>query len=334
MLKSVCSISAFAAAAGWAYLRHIQLPVGPNRMDWGAKVFGHRGCRIPTIPENTIPAFQYAIDHGSDGIELDVRLTKDNQLVVFHDAICNGHLKDVPKSKRIDELDLFEVKQLSFVCDSSGEVRIPTLEECILFCRENKILMLIEIKELRRPKLCVDKVLEMFAKYPDYLYTQSTVIAFSPFVCYDVRLKNRRVAVGQLYSEELITTWVNSGIEKVPWFLKYGTSFYDWLFRMIQSKLNPWVAGVSMVCPKFPLYSVPMKKMWHSRRIGVYLWGFQSPQECTEEMRTQGVLVACDDLHEEFRTARPPPDFDIFGDEARERQRREEEAAKAKRLSQ
>lgn len=39
-----------------------------------------------TYPENTLPSFQAAFDSGADGIELDIRLTKDNEIIVLHDA--------------------------------------------------------------------------------------------------------------------------------------------------------------------------------------------------------------------------------------------------------
>jgi len=46
-------------------------------------IFAHRGaCKI--APENTLPAFQAAMDLGADGIELDVQYSSDGQLVVLH----------------------------------------------------------------------------------------------------------------------------------------------------------------------------------------------------------------------------------------------------------
>jgi glycerophosphoryl diester phosphodiesterase len=51
-------------------------------------VHGHRGARA-WRPENTIPAFQFAIDHGVDVLELDLAVTKDNVLVVSHNpTLC------------------------------------------------------------------------------------------------------------------------------------------------------------------------------------------------------------------------------------------------------
>ncbi len=47
-------------------------------------IIAHRGD-VANAPENTLAAFQQALERGADGIELDVRLTRDSQLVVFHD---------------------------------------------------------------------------------------------------------------------------------------------------------------------------------------------------------------------------------------------------------
>ena len=56
-------------------------------------VHGHRGARA-VLPENTIPAFEYAIQVGADCLEMDVAVTKDNVLVISHDPHIN------PKSAR------------------------------------------------------------------------------------------------------------------------------------------------------------------------------------------------------------------------------------------
>ena len=48
------------------------------------QIFAHRGSS-GTHPENTLPAFAEAVRIGADGIELDVHLTKDEQIVVIHD---------------------------------------------------------------------------------------------------------------------------------------------------------------------------------------------------------------------------------------------------------
>src|SRR5436853_38759 len=57
-------------------------------------VHGHRGARA-IYPENTIPAFVYAIESGADALEMDLAVTRDDVLVVSHDPhinpeICTG----------------------------------------------------------------------------------------------------------------------------------------------------------------------------------------------------------------------------------------------------
>jgi hypothetical protein len=171
--------------------------------------------------------------------------------------------------------------------------------------------------------------LELYQKYPDYMYRETSVIAFSPFILYYVRSRDHRVSTCQLYCEDLVHTWVTSGAETAPAFLRFGTPLWDWLLQQIQSRINPWVSGVSMVGPRYTMFNPKMKERWHSRGISVYLWGFPDPSHCTAAMRVPGVFVACDDQHEAFKTPKPAPNFDIFGDEQRAR----EEAANQKKLS-
>ena len=83
-------------------------------------VHGHRGARAMR-PENTIPAFEYAIGVGVDALELDMAVTKDNVIVVSHDPylhppVCNG-----PEAKAtIHELTLAQVRQWD-----CGKIRNP-----------------------------------------------------------------------------------------------------------------------------------------------------------------------------------------------------------------
>src|SRR5258706_4395733 len=58
-------------------------------------VHGHRGARAMR-PENTIPAFTYAIAQGVDVLELDMAVTKDDVLVVSHDPLINPALCSGP----------------------------------------------------------------------------------------------------------------------------------------------------------------------------------------------------------------------------------------------
>ena len=63
------------------------------------KVQGHRGARA-LRPENTIPAFEYAIAAGVDALELDMAVTKDNVLVISHDPFLEAPVCTGPNGRR------------------------------------------------------------------------------------------------------------------------------------------------------------------------------------------------------------------------------------------
>ena len=90
----------------------------------------HRGA-LETHPENTIQAFRAAVKAGAQMIECDVWLTKDNQMVVIHDATVN---RTTNGKGKVSDLTLDEIKQL----DAGGwkspqftDVEIPTLKEVL-----------------------------------------------------------------------------------------------------------------------------------------------------------------------------------------------------------
>lgn len=82
------------------------------------RVIGHRGASR-THRENTLEAFQAAIDQGADGIELDVRLSADDVLIVHHDA----HLADGTLIRGVDAVELpDEVPTLGQALELVGDV--------------------------------------------------------------------------------------------------------------------------------------------------------------------------------------------------------------------
>jgi len=101
-------------------------------------VHGHRGARAMR-PENTLPAFEYAISVGADVLELDMAVTKDNVIVVSHDPyleppICLGpHLRRMIHSLTLAEVrewDCGRLRNPMFVKQTPiAGTRMPTLEE-------------------------------------------------------------------------------------------------------------------------------------------------------------------------------------------------------------
>jgi len=99
---------------------------------------GHRGARAYE-PENTLSSFRRALELGVDAVELDVRKTRDNELVVIHNADVN---KTTDGSGAVNELTLEEIQR--FVTEK-GE-HVPTLEE-VLDDVAKRVKVLVELKE-------------------------------------------------------------------------------------------------------------------------------------------------------------------------------------------
>ena len=98
---------------------------------------GHRGA-AELEPENTRLSIQKAIDLGVDQVEIDVHLTRDQHLVVIHDATVD---RTTNGQGAVADFTLEEVKRL----DAGKGERIPTLQEVIDLVR-GKVVLQIELK--------------------------------------------------------------------------------------------------------------------------------------------------------------------------------------------
>lgn len=116
-------------------------------------IIGHRGSSS-LAPENTLAAFQKAIEDGADGLELDVRLAKDGVPVVFHDATLRriaGKKNRVinVNSEELQTLDVgswFNLKYPNKFNSKFSQERIPTLEKFLDFLGDYKELVYLELK--------------------------------------------------------------------------------------------------------------------------------------------------------------------------------------------
>lgn len=64
----------------------LKLAPSPSSKFFQDILLGHRGCRIDNLPENSIESIEFSNEKNSDGSEFDIQLTKDNQVIVFHDT--------------------------------------------------------------------------------------------------------------------------------------------------------------------------------------------------------------------------------------------------------
>lgn len=154
------------------------------------KYIAHRGLHNKELwaPENSSEAFRRAVDMNF-GIELDVHLTKDGQIVVFHD----DNLKRMTGlNKRITDLTMNELKQLRL---NGTSERIPSLAE-VLKIVDGRVLILIEIKNTSKIGELERRLLKLMKSYKGIYAIQS----FNPFRLYWFRKHAPKVFRGQLIS--------------------------------------------------------------------------------------------------------------------------------------
>lgn len=128
------------------------------------KIWAHRGCS-QRYPENTITAFSKALEvNGLTGIELDIQMTKDNEIVVMHDERVDRTTDGIGYVKDFTYLQL---RQLAIGTGSSQKERIPSIIEVMDLMQEEMkagLLLNIELKNSIIPyEEMEDKILDLIA---------------------------------------------------------------------------------------------------------------------------------------------------------------------------
>lgn len=163
---------------------------GAKRADsWRGTAFAHRGLHSETVSENTLHAFELACQAGV-GIELDVQLTKDGRLVVFHDADLERLMGD---KRLVAELGFAELRALSLPDGS----RVPTFAE-VLELVNGRVPLLVELKNGKRLGELCRKTYEHLRGYRGGFIVES----FQPLI-----LLWFRVHAGHVIRGQLVAAW-------------------------------------------------------------------------------------------------------------------------------
>jgi len=145
--------------------------MGIEQKRFPMRIEGHRGAGY-LEPENSVRAFQRAIDLGIDGVELDIWLTKDGMPIVVH-GLPGGFVEFQNGIKKvINEIDLETLKTYTL---KDGE-KVPTLEEVLDVCK-SKMHLNIEIKESKEE--VIDKILTLLEEKD--MFDQITFSSFKHY---------------------------------------------------------------------------------------------------------------------------------------------------------
>lgn len=237
------------------------------------KVWAHRGASA-YAPENTLEAFLLAAEQGADGVELDVQLTKDGEMVVVHDEeidrVSDG-------SGFVKDYTLAELKTLNFnkTHPEYQDVKIPTLREVYEALKPTGMTINVELKtgifwykDLEKKVLELTKEMEMEDR-----------VIYSSFNHYSIQQMKKIVPEAEtayLYSDVILNVTEYAKNTKVDGLhpAVYHVKMADFLKEYLGSNLNvrvwtvnekadmKWLidAGVTAIITNYPDMAVQIKK--------------------------------------------------------------------------
>ena len=199
-------------------------------------IIAHRGDVI-SAPENTIPAFESALAMGADGIELDVRLTKDEKLVVFHDRCLD---RTSNGNGPVNHYNLDAVRELdagSWFGPEHKGVTAPTLDE-VFETLPPGFLINVEMKVIMKGmKLIAHRVAEVVRRHARW---ESTLVAsFNPIALWELRKIEPRISRGYIWSRYHpfpIRSRCFSPLVQADWYDPANDSYNPSLHRKFQAK--------------------------------------------------------------------------------------------------
>jgi len=111
------------------------------------KILAHRGAS-GYAPENTMEAFELAVEQHADGFEIDIHITKDGEIVVIHDDTID---RTSNGTGHVTELTLAELQQFNYNVGFEANyptAHIPTLAQVLELVKKHQLYLNIEIKNI------------------------------------------------------------------------------------------------------------------------------------------------------------------------------------------
>ena len=147
-------------SVGCTSVKYEPAKVLPAPRHGGVYVVAHRGAHIG-IPENTLAAYEAAIEMGVDFVEVDLRTTQDGRIVSIHNKEIDSYMTN-GRHGLVSEMTLEQLKQLDIgsriAPEWSGE-RIPTFEEILELCK-GRVGIYLDLKDAS-----VDKVVSIVKEW-------------------------------------------------------------------------------------------------------------------------------------------------------------------------
>jgi len=164
------------------------------------KIIGHRGGAAG-YPENTLASFKKAVELGADGVEFDVQLTADGEVVVIHDELIDRTMNG---SGLVKDHKLSELRQLNageYLSSEFKEEKIPTLAEVLEVVKDLEVIN-IELKNyLPYPEL-EEKVLKLVDRFE--LREKVIISSFNHYSLQKIKKLQPEIKTGCLLMSKMI----------------------------------------------------------------------------------------------------------------------------------
>lgn len=230
-------------------------------------VMAHRGNRA-LLPENTLAAFQRAIDDGADILETDLHLTADGVFVCIHDATLD---RTTDGSGAVAQLPLAALKQLNAAYYRPGAApqSVPTLAELAAIVPTDRAVAL----ELKTDRFLEAAVCQKLATELQQigLRQRCVVLSFSLARVQAVKAAAPDIPIGLITVSKF---WPVAGIEMIGplWPLTLANPLFAWLAHR----------RGQLFCPLDP---TPDKRLWYYRLIGSDAIITDNPAETIRRLR-------------------------------------------------
>ncbi|HBG01115.1 MAG TPA: hypothetical protein DDW87_06025 [Firmicutes bacterium] len=167
-------------------------------------VMAHRGYSNKA-PENTMAAFELALKVGSDGIELDVHLSKDGKVAVIHD---NNLDRTTSGTGPVGNLTMAELKELDagswFSPEFKGE-RLPTLREVLELIKDHDVLLNVETKMALGFEQLNQEVASLLDEYA--MWERTIISSFNHYALVHFKQIRPQARTGILYNCGMVNPW-------------------------------------------------------------------------------------------------------------------------------
>jgi len=168
------------------------------------KVIAHRGSSLQA-PENTLAAFRLALEQGAEGIELDIQMTRDGELVVLHDETLERTTAGAGYLYKHAYSEIADLDAGAWFSPKYGGERIPKLSAVLDLIKGTNKIVNIELKTGIIPYAGIEQ--QLVSLLTTYHGIDIVVSSFNHYSLRTLKKLAPEIKIGALYMAGLVEPW-------------------------------------------------------------------------------------------------------------------------------